>query len=46
MYVAKRGCDKITSSFVATRTNLLPSFSPTHAEAGLASAGSKSVSSF
>ena len=46
LYVAKRECDKITSSSVATTTNLLPSFSMTHAEGGMARFGSKSVSSF
>ena len=46
LYLAKRGCDEITSSFVATGTNLLPSFSLTQAEGGMPSVGSESVSSF
>ena len=38
------GCDEITSSFVATWTNLLPSYSLTHADGGMASIVSESVS--
>ena len=44
--LTKRGCDEITFSFFAIRSNLLLSFSLTHAEGGMASAGSESVLSF
>ena len=37
LYLAKRGCEEITSSFVATKANLIPSFSLTHALDGVAS---------
>ena len=46
LYVVKRGSDKITSFFVATKTDLLPSFTLTHTEGRMASTGSKSVFSF
>ena len=39
------GCDEITSPFVAVRTNLLPSNSLIHADGGMATVGSESVSS-
>ena len=45
-YLAIRGGDEITSSSVAVRTDLLRSNSLTHAESGLVSVGSESVSSF
>ena len=45
LYLAKRGCNEITSSFVATRTNLVPSNSITHEHGGMVSIGSRSVSS-
>ena len=41
----ERGCDEITFTFDGTRTNLLPSNSLNCADGGVASAGSKSVSS-
>ena len=43
LHLAKRGCDEIASSLVVTRTNLIPSFSLTHAKKGTASTDSKSV---
>ena len=43
LYVAKR-CDEITSFFAAKRTNLILSFSLTHAEGGMASNEYDSVS--
>ena len=43
MYIAKR-CDEITSSYAAMRTNLILSFSLTHAEGGMASNEYDSVS--
>ena len=45
LYLAKRGCEYITSSFVAIRTNILPSNSLTHTDEETASFGSVSVSS-
>ena len=44
LHVAKRGCDEITSSFVTTRTNLIPSLSLTYTNDGMVSVDSKSVS--
>ena len=41
----KRGCDEITSSFVAMRPNLLLSKSLIPADGGMVSVGSESVSS-
>ena len=46
LFLAKRGCDEITSSFVVLRINLLPSISLTRADGGMASAGSELLSSF
>ena len=43
LYLAKRGCDEI-SSFVAMKINLLPSNSLTHANEEMASNGSDSIS--
>ena len=37
LYLARKGSDGITSSFVATRTNLFPSHNRTHAEGGIES---------
>ena len=34
LYLAKRGCNEITSSFVDDRTNMLPQFSLVPAEGG------------
>ena len=46
LYLPKRGCDEITSSFVAKRINLLPLISLTHVVGGMATVGLESVSSF
>ena len=46
LYLAKRRCDEITSCFVATKTNLIPSNSLAHAEGGMASTDSESSSLF
>ena len=42
LYLAKRGSYGINSSSVAKRTNLLPSYSLTHAEGGMGYTESKS----
>ena len=44
VYLTKRGCDEMTSSFVATRTNLFPSHYMTHTEDVMESSGSKQFS--
>ena len=44
LYLAKTGRDGVTSCFVATMTNLIPSCSLNHAGGGMASIGSESVS--
>ena len=46
LYLAKRGSDGITSSFVAMRTNLLPSRRLTDAVGEMESVGFESVSLF
>ena len=46
LYLAKRGGDEITSSFVATKKNLIPSNSLTHTGGGMGSVGSEFISSF
>ena len=45
MYLAKRGCEYVTSTFTATSINLILSNSLTYAEEGMASNGSEPVSS-
>ena len=45
LYLAKEASDDITSSFVATRPNLLPTNSLTHADERTTSVGSELVSS-
>ena len=42
--VKKRGGDGIISSFVATRTNLLPSHNLSHEDGGMESTGSEPLS--
>ena len=41
LYLTKRGCDDIASSFVTMKTNLFPSYCIIHAEDGMESSGSK-----
>ena len=43
-YPAKRGSDGMTFCFVATWTNLFPSYSITHTRGGMESIGSEPVS--
>ena len=45
LYLTKKRCDETPSDSVTMRTNLLPSNSLTHANGGMASNGSESVSS-
>ena len=46
LHLVKGGCHEVISNFVAARTDVIPSFSLTYAEGGMASTGSESVSSF
>ena len=46
LHLAKRGSHEITSSFVTTRTSVIPSFSLTHTGSGMVSVDSMSVSFF
>ena len=46
LYLAKRGCDEITSSFLATRTALIPSIHPTPPASKMVSVDYELVSYF
>ena len=46
LYLVKRKCDEITSSFFPMRTTLLPSIRLTHTDGGMAFTDSEAVSSF
>ena len=43
LYRVERGSNRITSCFLAVRTDLLPSFSLTYAEGGVVSIGSEPI---